>query len=98
MVTCSSHYGYPGTDAMLSMITDIWLPQIHRDVIDQARLGEECFHLGESLNCILKQDRTGKLPEANEQNEEVALDFAGPFQNEKKGIKFLLLSIDHISG
>ena len=38
------------------------------------------------------------LPEASEQNEKVALDFARPFQNAKKGKKYILASIDHYSG
>ena len=82
---CSLHYGHPGRDAMLAMIEDIWRPRIHRDVIDQARLCEQCLESGENLKYILKQKQIGKLPEAKEQNEEVALDFAGPFQNAKKG-------------
>ena len=31
-------------------------------------------------------------------NEEIALDFAGPFQNAKQGKKYLLVSKDHFSG
>ena len=88
----------PGRDAILSVITDIWWPRIHREVIDQARLCEQCRQSGKNLKCILKQSQTGKLPEAKEQNEDIALDFAGPFQNAKKGKKYLLVSIDHFSG
>ena len=46
----------------------------------------------------MKQSQTGKLPEANERNEEIALDFAGPFQNAKKGKKYLSVSIDQFLG
>ena len=46
----------------------------------------------------MKQKQIGKLPEVKEQNEEVALDFAGPFQNAKKRKNFLLVSVDHFSG
>ena len=38
------------------------------------------------------------MPDLKEQNEEIALDFAGPFQNANKWKKYLLLSIDHFSG
>ena len=47
---------------------------------------------------MLRQKQVGKLPEASEQNEEIALDFAGPFQNAKRGKKYLLVFIDHDSG
>ena len=84
MIMCSLHYGHPGRDAMLSMITDILWPRIHREVIDQPRLCEQCLQPGKNLKCILKQSQTGKLPEAKEQNEEIALEFAGLFQNAKR--------------
>ena len=84
MIICSLHYGHPGRDAMLPMIEDIWWPRIHREVIDQARLCEQCLESGKNLKYMLKQKQIGKIPEAKEQNEEVALDFAGPFQNAKK--------------
>ena len=80
------------------MIADFWWPRIHREVVDQARLCDQCLQSGKNLKCMLTQKQVGKLFEASEQNEEVALDFAGPFQNAKKGKKYLLVSIDHYSG
>ena len=87
MIMCSLHYGHPGRDAMLRMITDIWWPRIHREVLDQARLCEQCLQSGRNLKCMLKQSQIGKITEGNEKNQEVSLDFAGPFQNAKKGKK-----------
>ena len=84
MIMCSLHYGHPGRHAMLGMITDIWWPRIHREVLDKARLCEQCLQSGKNLKCMSKQGQIGKITEANEQNQEVALDFAGPFQNAKK--------------
>ena len=98
MIMCSLHYGHPGRDAMLAMIEDIWWPRFHREVIDQARLCEQCLQSGKNLKYILKQKQEGKLPEAKEQNDEVALDFAGPFQNAEKGKNCLLVSVDRFSG
>ena len=98
MIMCSLHYGHPGRDAMLAMIEDIWWPRIHCEVIDQAGLFEQCLESGKNLKYMLKQKQFGKLPEAKEQNEEVALDFAGPFQNAKKGKKYLLVSVNQFSG
>ena len=94
---CSLHYGHPGRDAMLAMIGDIWWPRIHREVIDQARLCEQCLQSDMNLKCIQSQKVFGKIPEVKEQNEEIALDFAGPFQNAREGKKYLLVSIDHFS-
>ena len=36
---------------------------------------------------MLKQSQIDKITEVNEQNQEVALDFARPFQNMEKGKK-----------
>ena len=60
---------------------------------------------------MLKQSQIDKITEVNEQNQEVALDFARPFQNTEKGKKGKkrkdhrgngkverLVSIDHFSG
>ena len=69
---------------MLSMIEDIKWLRIHREVIDQARLCEQCLQSGKNLKYELNQKQIGKLPEVKEQNEEVRLDFAGPFQNAKE--------------
>ena len=98
MIMCSLHYGHPGRDAMLAMIGDIWWPRIHREVIDQARFCELCLQSGKNLKCIQSQKVFGKIPEVKEQNEEIALEFAGPFQNAREGKKYLLVSIDHFSG
>ena len=84
MIMCSLNYGHPGRDSMLAMVEDIWWPRIHREIIDQARLCEQCLESGKNLKCILRQKQIGKLPEVEQQNEEIALDFAGPFQNAKK--------------
>ena len=68
----------------LRMITDIWWPQIHREVLDQARLCEQGLQSGKNLKCMLKQGQIGKITEVIEQNQEVVLDFAGSFQKRKK--------------
>ena len=90
---CSLYYGHLGRDAMLAMTEDISWPRIHREVIDQARMCEQCLQSGKNSKYVLKQKQKGKLPEIKEQNEEIALDFAGPIQNAKKANK-VLVSID----
>ena len=93
MIMCSLHYGHPGRDAMLSMIEDIWWPRIHREVIDQTRLCEQCLQSGKNLKYALKQKQIGKMLEVKEQNTEIPLDFGEPFQNAKK-VKKVPVSIN----
>ena len=83
MIICFLLYGYPGRDSRLAAIEDTWWPRIHREVIDQARLCEQCLQPGKNLKCMLRQNLFEKLAEAKQQKEEVALDFARPFQNAK---------------
>ena len=47
---------------------------------------------------LLRQKQHGKLPSCSENNQEIAIDFAGPFQNAIIARKFLLVFIDHFSG
>ena len=49
MIMCSLHYGHPCCAAMLAMEVDIWWPRIQREVIDQARLCEQCLQPGKNL-------------------------------------------------
>ena len=60
-------------------------------------LCDQCFQSGKNLKCLHRQKQVGKFTEASEHKEEFALDFSGPFQNEKKGTKYLLVTIDHNS-
>ena len=80
------------------VIPHIWWSRIHCEVIDHSRLCEQGLQSGKHLKCILRQIQVGKIEELKQRNEEVALDFAGPFQNAKKGIKYMLVSIDHFPG
>ena len=98
MITCSLHYGHPRRDAMLSMVSDIWWPRILREVIEQARLCEQWLQSGKNLKGIQSQTETGKTSKTKEQNEEITLDFARPFQNAREGNKYLLVTIDQFSG
>ena len=69
MIMCSLHYGHPGRDSMLAKIENIWWPRIHRDIIDQDRLCEQCLESGKNLKCILRQKQIGKLPKVEQQIE-----------------------------
>ena len=46
---------------------------------------------------MLKQSQFGEIPKSKEPNEEIALDFAGPFQNAEHRKKYLLVAIDNYS-
>ena len=96
-IMSSLHYGHPGRDVMLRNVADILWPKIHREVVNTAKYCEECSTAGKNVKVLQKQSELGKIPESLEPNEEVALDFAGPFKNAKHGKQYLLVSLDNFT-
>ena len=60
-----------------------------------AQTCNQCHQSGENLKTILPQSNYGKLREAESFNDELALDFAGPFKSASKNKQYLLVAIDH---
>ena len=76
----SVRWGHPGCDQILRQIIDIWWPRIHWDITLLTKTCAECRIAGKSLKPMLTQKQFGKIPVPKEMNEEVAIDFAGPFK------------------
>ena len=89
------HFGHAGRDSMLREAADIWWPRNHRQIVEKARNCPDCQSAGKNLKCLKSQNEFGKLPETTEPNEEISLDFAGPFQNGNVKKKYLLVSVDN---
>ena len=94
----SLHWGHPGRDAMLQQISDIWWPRIHRDITLLATNCPNCQEAGKSIKPILKQSNFGKIPTPEETNEQIAIDFAGPFKIAKSSKRYLIVSVDSKTG
>ena len=82
---------------MLRYVADIWWPKIHREVVTTAKSCDQCNAAGKNIKSLLKQNQFGKIPKSEKPNDEIALDFAGPFQNAEHGTKYLLLAVDNFS-
>ena len=94
----SLHCCHPGRDVLLATVSNVWWPRLHREVIAIARSCTQCRESGKNIKTLLNQKEIGKLPECRESNQEIAIDFAGPFQNAINAKNNLLVSIDHFSG
>ena len=94
----SLHWGHPGRDQMLRQITEIWWPCIHRDISLLTQSCSECQNVGESVKPILSQKQFGKISTPKTINEEIAIDFAGPFKIAHSTKKYLTVSVDSKSG
>ena len=88
------HWGHPGRDVMIQAVADIWWPQIHRDVVILAKSCTQCQNAGKNIKTIQKQAEYGTIPAAENHNDEIAINFAGPFKVAPVNKKYMLVSID----
>ena len=93
----SLHSGHPGRDAMIASVDEVWWPQIHRQIVATAKTCKNCQKAGKNLKVLKRQKQFGELKCTKEVNEEIALDFMGPFANAPKQKKYILVAIDHFS-
>ena len=89
----SLHYGHPGRDPILTTVSNVWCPTLHRKVAAIARSCLQCRESGKNIKPLLTQKQLRKLPECEESNQEIAIDFAGPFQNAINANKLLIVSV-----
>ena len=89
-------YGHPGRDSMLAKVANVWWPRFHREVVGIAQTCQQCKTSGKNIKPILRQKQIGKI--GKEINQEIAIDFTGPFQDAIGAEKYLLVSIDHYTG
>ena len=94
----SLHWGHPGRDAMLREAADIWWPGLYKEIVWLANVCPECGKSGKNIKPILRKKQFGKLEEPENVNDEVALDFAGPYAVSNKARKYILVSVDHKTG
>ena len=93
----SIHSGHPGRDAMLGSVDEVWWPQIHRQIVASAKTCKICQNTGRNIKVIERQSEFGTIQKAKQVNEEVALDFMGPFAGAPENKKYLLVGIDQFS-
>ena len=90
--------GHAGRDAMLREISDIWWLLVHREFVEKPKNCSQSQQAGKNVESSKSQNTFGKIPKSNKQNEENALDFAGPFQIAIQKKTYLPVSVDNHSG
>ena len=93
----SIHSGHNGRDAMLGSVEEVWWPQINRQIVACAKTYPNCQKAGKNVKTIKKQNEFGKIGKPNQINEEIALDFMGPFTGAPENRKYILVATDHFS-
>ena len=49
----SLHYGHPGRDSMLAIVSNVWWPRLHREVVAIARTCPQCSEIGKNIKPLL---------------------------------------------
>ena len=97
MILRSLHNKHPGRDRTLATISNVWWPRLHREVVGIINNCSQCPSAGISVKLLLRQNQIGKVPQCVENNQEVAIDFAGQFQNSAETKNCLLVLIDSLT-
>ena len=94
----SLHYGHPGCDCKLATVANIWWPRLNREIVSLAKYCQQGQAAGKITKSMLRQKETGRFAKCNKNNQEKAIDFAGPFHNAINAKKYLLISVGPYNG
>ena len=92
----SIHKTHTGQAGMMYMAKLIWLPRIHREIVLIPQRCKPSTSIGKNLKPIIPKNKHTHLPNLQEPNEEVQIDFTGPIQENNKE-SYKLISVDRFS-
>ena len=93
----SIHSGHAGRDAMLGSVDEVGWPQINRQIVACAKTCKNCQKAGKNIKTLKTQKQFGKIRKPKQVNEEIAIDFMGPFAGAPENKTYILVAIDHFS-
>ena len=73
------HETHPGQFGMKSLAKYLWWPQIYWKIYHHGKTCSQCLKAGKKIKVLLGTHNISKLPTLTSANEEINLDFAGPF-------------------
>ena len=85
----SIHKTHTGLAGMTQII---WFPRIHREIVLIAQRCKPCTRIGKKLKPVRPKNKDTHLPNLQEPNEEVQIDFTGPSQENSKE-SYILVSV-----
>ena len=91
------HRGHPGQEAMLDVSRYLWLPHIHKDIVNMAKECRSCTRNGKNVNYFIPKNASKPLPPLTLPEQELQLDYAGPLEDNKGKNIYLLIAIDRYS-
>ena len=91
------HRSHPGQEAMMTASEYLWWPFMNRQIIETCEKCRECTLFGKNLKPAATYNTADSLLVLSGPNQELQLDFAGPINDEKGFMIFLLVAIDRFS-
>ena len=91
------HRGHPGQEKMVDAASYVWWPKLHRSIIDKAEKCPECTAYGKNIKTLKPRSKWDKIPDPTEPNEELQIDFAGPFNSTSRSKFHILVAVDRYS-
>ena len=70
---------------------------MHRAIINKAEACQECTKYGKNVKTLKAKSDWENIPEPTEPNEELQIDFAGPFCSKKHSKYYILVAVDRYS-
>ena len=90
-----AHGDHESSEKMKEMCERVHWETKERDIAEKANNCLTCFRTGKNLKCMLPKTEINTLPRSRKVGEEVQIDFAGPFFDEKQRKRFIILAIDN---
>ena len=91
------HRGHPGQEKMVDAAEYIWWPRMHREIIKKAEECSECTAYGKNVKTLKPKSAWESVVEPTAPNEELQIDFAGPFGTKNNSKYYILVAIDRFS-
>ena len=93
----SLHYGHPGRDSMLAIVSNIWWPRLLREVVAIARACPQCSVSIKMVETLLKQNEVVKEPECKKKQSGNSNRLCWAVSKCRKSKEIPLVSKDHYS-
>ena len=86
----SLHLTDPGSRGLITLGQYAFWPYMHREILNKAEQCQPCTDIGKNHKPVVSESTWQHLLICSEPNEEIQIDFRGPFTNEKdQDIQFL---------
>ena len=91
------HHNHHGRGKIFAAAKDVWIPLMHRNLAATAKYCESCLEAGKNLKTDIPKNNMGDTYVPREPNGLVQLDFWGPENCLRGGMKFFLVAVDTLS-